>query len=174
MKTISGLAAGCAALIAVCAAAPAAARQDPRIGQAQVYRSLLPSDLSALLNGMGYASVKKAEGGRFDVETADGFKFSVELAVCDVQGGPVGCLGVSAYATWSLSAENRTKLLPVLDRFNNEYRIGKALALADSIYAERYVTTDGGVTLAHITDELGEFESAMIQLESMMHDAVGD
>jgi hypothetical protein len=174
MNSVSVLAAACAALIAASPAASAATSQDSRVGQAQVYRSLLPSDMAALLNGRGYTSVKKAEGGRFDIETADGFKFSVELAVCDVEGGPAGCLGVNAYATWSLSPQNRTKLLTAIDRFNNEYRIGKAMLLENSIYAERYVTTDRGVTLEHIGAELDEFESAMAQLGSMMHEAVGD
>lgn len=174
MKSVSILAAACAALITASATTPVAASQDPRVGQAQVYRSLMPSDMAALLNGKGYASVKKAEGGRFDIETVDGFKFSVELAVCDVESGPPGCLGVSAYATWSLSPENRAKLLTAIDRFNNEYRIGKAMLLEESIYAERYVTTDGGVTLEHLNAELDEFESAMAQLSAMMHDAVGD
>lgn len=174
MKSISVPAAACAALIAISAANPAAALQDPRVGQAQVYRSILPSDMSSLLNGMGYASVKKAEGGRFDIETVDGFKFSVELAVCDVEGGPAGCLGVNAYATWTMQAGDRAKLLSVVDRFNNQYRIGKALLLEDSVYAERYVTTDAGVTLQHVTAELGEFESAMAQLSSLMQEALGD
>jgi hypothetical protein len=101
-------------------------------------------------------------------------KFSVELAVCDVAEAPPGCLGVSIFATWSMEPADRTKLQTVVDRFNNEYRIGKAMMLEDSLYAERYVITDGGVTLQHINDELAEFESLMSLFGEMMHEALGD
>lgn len=171
------LTAACAAvsisLPVALAAAPADA-QEARVGSAQVYRTLLASDLSALLNGMEYASVKKSGDGRFDLETSDGFKYSVELMVCDIEDHPQGCLGVSIFASWTVHPGDETKLLAAVDKFNVEYRIGKAMIVDDTIYAERYVTTDGGVTLQHISEEIGEFEAAMGQLGTMMRDSVGD
>jgi hypothetical protein len=50
---------------AVLLATPAAA-QEPRIGQAQVYRTVLAGDVATLLNGLDYASVKKVDG-RFEI-----------------------------------------------------------------------------------------------------------
>ncbi|GAA0644842.1 YbjN domain-containing protein [Brevundimonas lenta] len=172
----SSVAAICAALaigLPVAATTTPAAAQEARVGQAQIYRSLLQSDLASLLNDMGFATVKKAQGGRFDIETTDGFKYSVELMICDLEDQPPGCLGVSIFATWGVNAGDETKLRGAIDNFNNEYRIGKALMLENSIYAERYVTTDGGVTLQHIREEIGEFEAAMFQFNEMMNQSLG-
>jgi len=154
-------------------AAGTVAAQESRTGQAQVYRSVLASDVTTLLSGMGYTSVKKAEGGRFDVETRDGFKFSVELAVCDAENAPSGCLGVNFFASWTMEPGDEPKVRPAVDSFNSQYRIGKAMLIEDSVFAERYIITDGGVTLQHITDELEEFEAAMSDLGGMLQDAVG-
>jgi hypothetical protein len=166
-----------AAAVVLSAALPAAPAQaqstEPRVSQQQVYRTYTIAEMSTLLNGLGYASVKKAEGGRFDIETETGFKFSVELTVCDVENEPAGCLGINLFASWGIEPGDETKLRTAIDRFNNEYRIGKALLLDDSVYAERYVITDGGVTQAHIAEEIAEFESAMEAFVGVMADALG-
>jgi hypothetical protein len=162
------------AAVPILLAAPPAFAQEPRIGQAQVYRTVNPADMSTLLNGLDFQAVKKGGERRFDIETRDGFKFSVELTVCDVEDEPPGCLGVNLYATWGMEPGDETKLRAAVDRFNNEYRIGKALLLEDSVYAERYVITDGGVTLDHIRDEIGEFESAMGAFAELMAEALGE
>lgn len=171
MHRYSVLAAVAAAAASVLLSTPAAA-QEARIGQAQVYRSVMAADIATLLNGKGYASVKKVDS-RFDVETTEGFKFSVELAVCDAADSPPGCLGVNIFATWGMNPGDRTKLQAAVERFNNEYRIGKALLVDNSVYAERYVITDGGVTMAHISDELDEFESLMDVFIGVMQEALG-
>lgn len=166
--------AAAAVLSAVMAAAPAQAQSTaPRVSQQQVYRTVNLQEVQTLLNGMGFASVKKGAENRFDIETTSGFKFAVELTVCDVENEPPGCLGVNLFATWGIEPGDESKLRTAIDRFNNEYRIGKALIVEDSIYAERYVITDGGVTLGHISEEIVEFESAMDAFVGLMAEALG-
>lgn len=163
-----------AALSGVLAAPPVLAQAtEPRVSQQQVYRTVNVQDMSVLLNGLGFASVKKGAEGRFDIVTEGGFHFAVELSVCDVENEPPGCLAVNLFALWDIEPGDETKLRTAVDRFNNDYRIGKALIVEDSVYAERYVITDGGVTLTHISEEIAEFEAAMGAFVEVMAEALG-
>ncbi|RZJ27779.1 MAG: hypothetical protein EON85_10485 [Brevundimonas sp.] len=109
----------------------------------------------------------------FDVETHDGFRFSVEMAACDLEDRTPGCFGILFFTTWALQPSDRTKVSAAIDKFNDDYRIGKAVVLADRVRAERYVTTDGGVTQEHLREEAGTFLVMMAHLHDTLYDAVG-
>lgn len=157
-------------LTATALIAPAAA-QTARVGQAQVYHSILPSEMATLLNGSDYASVTKTTDKTFDIETREGFRFSVEMAACDVENETPGCFGVIFFSSWTLEAADRAKLTTVVEKFNSDYRIGKAFLTSDRVYAERYITTDGGVTQDHIGEEASTFLSMMGQLNEILNAA---
>ncbi|QDH72548.1 YbjN domain-containing protein [Brevundimonas sp. M20] len=159
-------------LAAVALPGPAAA-QSARIERAQVYRSILTSEMFTLLNTSDYASVRKAGETVFDIETREGFRFSVEMAACDTEGGTPGCFGILFFTSWGLQPNDRPKVAAAIEKFNDEYRIGKALVLNDHVRAERYVTTDGGVTQDHIREEAMTFLLMMDRLGETLHDAVG-
>lgn len=158
-------------LAAVALPAPAAA-QSARIERAQVYRSILPSEVFTLLNNSDYASVTKASETVFDIETREGFRFSVEIAACDVEGRTPGCFGILFFTSWALQPSERAKVSAAIEKFNDDYRIGKALVLSDHVRAERYITTDGGVTQEHIREEAVTFLLMMDQLGQTLHNAV--
>jgi hypothetical protein len=158
--------------LATAALATPAAAQSARVERAQVYRSILASELSTLLNNSGYASVTKASETMFDIETQEGFRFSVEMAACDIEGDTQGCFGILFFSSWGLEAADRTKVAAAVSKFNDEYRIGKALVLNDRVHAERYITTDGGVTQDHIRDEANTFLLMMERLNEILHEAV--
>lgn len=109
----------------------------------------------------------------FDIETREGFRFSVEMAACDTEGGTPGCFGILFFTRWGLQPNDRPKVAAAIEKFNDEYRIGKALVLNDHVRAERYVTTDGGVTQDHIREEAMTFLLMMDRLGQTLHDAVG-
>lgn len=138
-------------------ASPVQAQTAPaRTGTATIYRSINAAELNQVLTGKGYTVVKENETD-FAVTTESGFRFQVVLTACDVVGQPAGCLGVSLRATWGMEASDEPRLRPVVQNFNTEYRIGKALVLEDSVFVERYAIMDGGVTLDHIGNELTAF-----------------
>jgi len=144
------------AVLCLGAAVPAEAQQSRR-GTEQVYYALTHADLQTLLAGQGFEELKQVEPGIFNITTSDGFKMTIEQRLCDVQGQPEGCLGLSIMATWGFSPDQQPTLAALANTFNLEFSIGKVMLFNDAIAIERYVITDGGVTLTHIENELTEF-----------------
>jgi hypothetical protein len=151
------------------ALAQSAGSIPPRTGTAPIQRSINASEVERLLRAQGYAAVDKISDTEFVVLTEDELKFSVGLTACDVQGQPPGCLGLSILASWGMEPGDRAKLVPVVETINSQYRIAKVMMIDQAIFMERYVITDGGVTLDHIAEELGQFEiSAGLLLDAMI------
>ncbi|QQQ19617.1 YbjN domain-containing protein [Brevundimonas vitis] len=140
-----------------------------RTGTAPIQRSINVGEVERLLRAQGYAAVDKVSETEFIVLTENELKFSVALTACDVQGQPPGCLGLSILASWSMEPGDRAKLVPVVETINSQYRIAKVMMIDEAVLLERYVITDGGVTLDHIAEELGQFEiSAGLLIDAMV------
>ncbi|MDZ4362789.1 YbjN domain-containing protein [Brevundimonas sp.] len=161
------------AVIAGPALAQSAGTIAPRTGTAPIQRTLNTGEVERLLRAQGYAAVDKVSDTEFTVLTENALKFSVGLTACDVQGQPPGCLGLSILASWSMEPGDRAKLVPVVETINSQYRIAKVMMIDQAIFMERYVITDGGVTLDHIAEELGQFEISADLLLAAMITALG-
>ena len=149
------------------------AEAQSRRGNEEVYRALTHADLQTLLAGQDYDEVKQPEPGIFNITVTDGFKMTVEQRLCDVEGQPPGCLGLSIMASWGYSPEQRPALEEFANTFNGEYSIAKVIVYDDAIAIERYVITDGGVTLEHIRRELSEFLSLSDVAVTQMIEVLG-
>ena len=145
-----------------------------RTATATIYRSLTAVEVKDILGRQGYKSVAKENETDFVITTTGGFRFRALLMACDIEGHPEGCLGLMLRAAWGLEAGDEPKIRPVVQDFNNRFRIGKALIEGDSVYLERYAITDGGVTLDHIGEELDEFLGSADALQSNMFEALED
>jgi len=158
----------------VCAASPAAAQNapPPRKTTTLVYHALTGAELETILRGAGYDQFERASDKQLNLTAPDGFKFSITQTVCDVEGEPEGCLGVSVQATWTLKVSDGEILIPVIDRFNADYSYGKAVLFEDYALLERYVITDGGVTPAHISREVDQFLSMTSVFEAALAEAL--
>ncbi len=150
------------------------AASPPRTATATIYRSLNAVDLNAVLGLRGYTSVAKEDETSFMITTSSGFRFRAVLMACDLEGQPAGCLGLNLRAMWGMELEDKPVIGPVVEDFNSRFRIGKALIVEDSVYLERYVITDGGVTLDHIGQELVEFLGSADVLQTNMNEALKD
>jgi len=149
-------------------ALPAAAQTASRKTTTVVYSALTAADLDALLAEAGYTDVTRVSDKQVNVVAPDGFNFTLTQAVCDAPDQPEGCLGLSIQATWTIKARDRAVLTPALNQFNIDYAMGKALLFDDFVMLDRYAITDGGVTLMHIRQEIGEFLSMSQLLEEAM------
>ena len=149
-------------------ALPAAAQTPSRKTTTVVYSALTAADLDALLAEAGYTDVTRVSDKQVNVVAPDGFNFTLTQAVCDAPDQPEGCLGLSIQATWTIKARDRAVLTPTLNQFNIDYAMGKALLFDDYVMLDRYAITDGGVTLMHIRQEIGEFLSMSQLLEEAM------
>lgn len=162
--------------LALATNAPAMSAQDKapsaRTETATIYRSLTAVELKDVLDRQGYKSVNKQNETDFVITTTSGFQFRALLMTCDIEGEPSGCLGLMLRAAWSIETGDEVKIIPVVQDFNNRFRIGKALIEEDSVYLERYAITDGGVTLDHIGEEVDEFLGSADALQSNMFDAL--
>jgi hypothetical protein len=159
------------AIVAALAAAfalPAAAQTPPRKTTTVVYTALTSADLDALLVEAGYTDVTRVSDKQVNVVAPDGFHFTLTQAVCDAPDQPQGCLGLSIQATWTIKASDQTPLRPVLNQFNVDHAMGKALIFDDFVMLDRYAITDGGVTFMHIQHEINEFLSLSQILEEAM------
>lgn len=145
------------ATLSLAAAAPAWAQTPPRKTTETVYHAMTASDLDALLAAEGYTDVDRVSDKQVNVTAADGFRFTLTQTACEIEGQPAGCLGLSIQATWTLKAGDEAALAPVVAAFNVDLPIAKALMFSDYIMLERYVITDGGVTLRHVASEIGEY-----------------
>ncbi|WP_292170568.1 YbjN domain-containing protein [Brevundimonas sp.] len=148
------------------------ARGLERTVTATVFRSLSAAEVSDVLGRQGYKSVEKKSETEFSITTTSGFRFRAQLMACDVEGHPPGCLGLMLRAAWIIEDGNAPKVTPVVADFNSRFRIGKALIEDDSVYLERYVITDGGVTLDHIGEEVDEFLGSADALRANLFDAL--
>lgn len=146
----------------------------PRTGTATIYRSLNTVDLNEVLSRRGYTSVVKEDETSFMITTSSGFRFRAVLMACDLEGQPAGCLGLNLRAMWGMELDDEPRIKPVVEDFNSRFRIGKALTVEDSVYLERYVITDGGVTLDHLGQELVEFLGSADVLQTNMNEALKD
>jgi len=151
-------------------ALPAAAQSR---GTEQVYFALSHADLRGILSSQGYDEVKQSEPGIFNITVADGFKMTVEQRLCDVEGQPAGCLGMSIMASWGYSPDQRPTLETLANEFNGQYSIAKVIVFDDAIAIERYVITDGGITSDHVVSELREFLGMSDVLVEQMIKALG-
>jgi len=142
-------------------------------GTEQVYFALSHSDLQGILAAEGYDELKQTEPGIFNITTDGGFKLTVEQRVCDAEGQPEGCLGISIMASWGYSPEQRPTLEALANEFNGQYSIAKVIVFDDAIAIERYVITDGGVTREHVSRELNEFLNISDVLVEKMIEALG-
>lgn len=133
------------------------AEAQSRRGTEEVYFALTHADLQTILAAEGYDELKQTEPGIFNITVEGGFKMTVEQRVCDAEGQPEGCLGISIMASWGYSPEQRPTLEALANTFNGQYSIGKVIVFDDAIAIERYVITDGGVTREHVSRELQEF-----------------
>ena len=145
-----------------------------RTATATIYRALTAVEVKEVLSRQGYKSVAKENETDFVITTTSGFRFRALLMACDIEGHPPGCLGLMLRAAWSMEDSDEPKIRPVVQDFNNRFRIGKALIEEDSVYLERYVITDGGVTLDHIGQELVEFLGSADVLQTNMNEALKD
>jgi hypothetical protein len=145
-----------------------------RTTTATIYRSLNAVDLNAVLGLRGYTTVAKEDETSFMITTSSGFRFRAVLMACDVEGQPAGCLGLNLRAMWGMEPDDEPVIGPVVSDFNSRFRIGKALIVEDAVYLERYVITDGGVTLDHIGQELVEFLGSADVLQTNMNEALKD
>ncbi len=149
-------------------ALPAAAQTQPRKTTTTVYHALTSADLDAMLAEAGYTDVTRVSDKQVNVVAPDGFHFTLTQAVCDAPDQPQGCLGLSIQATWTIKASDIQPLTPALNQFNVDYAMGKALIFPDFVMLDRYAITDGGVTLMHIRQEIGEFLNMSQILEEAM------
>lgn len=137
-----------------------------------VYHALTGPELETILRGAGYDQIERASDKQLNLTAPDGFKFAITQTVCDVEGEPEGCLGVSIQATWTLKASSGEILISAIDRFNADYSYGKAVLFEDYALLERYVITDGGVTPAHISREVDQFLSMTSVFETVLAEAL--
>lgn len=162
-----------AALAAVFAAAtPAAAQAPSRKQTTVVYTTLTAADVDALLSSEGYTDVQRISDKQVNVTAPDGFRFVLNQAVCEAEGEAEGCLGLSISATWSLKAGDQAVLRPTIDLFNATYPLAKAMVFEDHVLLERYVITDGGVSLAHVAQEIAEYLSLTEVFENSLAQAL--
>ena len=145
------------AIAAVFTAMPAAAQTPPRKQTTVVYHALTGSELEGLLREGGYTGIERFSDKQLIVTAADGFVFGLTQTVCDVEGTAGGCLGINIQASWDVKASDQAALRPMIDTFNATYAFAKAMLFPDHVLVERYVITDGGVTLEHIQREVAEF-----------------
>lgn len=156
------------AALAASVAVPAAAQTPPRKTTTTVYHAMTAADLDAVLAEAGYTDVARVSDKQVNITAPDGFTFTLTQAVCDAEGEPQGCLGLSIQATWTIKASDHAALRPALEQFNVSYAMGKALLFEDYVMLERYAITDGGVTTMHIRQEIGEFLTLTEILETAM------
>lgn len=149
------------------------AEAQSRRGTEEVYFALTHADLQTVLSRQGYDELKQVEPGIFNITVSGGFKMIVEQRVCDAEGQPQGCLGMSIMASWGYSPEQRPTLEELANDFNGQYSIAKVIVFDDAIAIERYVITDGGVTLEHVSRELNEFLNISDVLVERMIEALG-
>lgn len=163
-----------AAVVAFAAiiATPAAAQTPPRKTTTVVYLAMTGADLEAMLAQAGYTDVQRVSDKQVDVTAPDGFHFTLTQTVCDAEDVPEGCLGLNIQATWTIKAGDVAPLTPVINTFNTDYALGKALIFPEFVMLERYVITDGGVTLMHVRQEITEFLSMSQVLETAMAPAL--
>ncbi|MBL0948310.1 YbjN domain-containing protein [Brevundimonas sp.] len=149
------------------------AEAQSRRGTEEVYFALTHADLQTVLSRQGYDELKQVEPGIFNITVEGGFKMTVEQRVCDEEGQPEGCLGLSIMASWGYSPEQRPTLEELANTFNGQYSIAKVIVFDEAIAIERYVITDGGVTLEHVSRELNEFLNISDVLVERMIEALG-
>lgn len=161
-----------AVLAAVSLGMAVPAEAQSRRGTEEVYFALTHADLQGILAAEGYDELKQTEPGIFNITVENGFKMTVEQRVCDTEGQPEGCLGMSIMASWSYSPEQRPTLEALANDFNGRYSIAKVIVYDDAIAIERYVITDGGVTREHVSRELVEFLNVSDVLIEQMIEAL--
>ncbi|MBB5660031.1 YbjN domain-containing protein [Brevundimonas halotolerans] len=162
-----------AVLAAVSLGMAVPAEAQSRRGTEEVFFALTHADLQGILAAEGYDELKQTEPGIFNITVEGGFKMTVEQRVCDAEGQPEGCLGMSIMASWGYSPEQRPTLEALANEFNGQYSIGKVIVFDDAIAIERYVITDGGVTREHVSREMNEFLNISDVLVEKMIEALG-
>ena len=162
-----------AALAAVSLGMAVPAEAQSRRSTEEVYSALTHADLQSVLARQGYEELKQAQPGAFNITVSDGFKMTVEQRVCDADNQPEGCLGMSIMASWGYSPDQRPILEELANTFNGQYSIAKVIVFDDAVAIERYVITDGGVTLDHVERELQEFLNMSDVLVERMIEALG-
>lgn len=130
-----------------------------------VYDSISPADLFQIVQGLGYASATQLDDTTFEVATASGFLFWVYALTCDEpsKGGAVTrCYGVEISTNWTVEAKDAAGLAEAANAYTASYSLLKAYVDEDNtLNAQRYGFTSGGVTRAHIEEEIHGFVEAV-------------
>ena len=130
-----------------------------------VYDSISPSDLRGILEGLGYSSVVEIDPTSFEVTMESGFLFWVYALTCDEprKGQPATrCFGVEVSTYWTVDAKDSEGLVQAANDYTANYSLLKAFVDADgALNAQRYAFTTGGVTRAHIENEITGFPEAV-------------
>lgn len=149
------------------AATPAMADELPRTGKAEVYFSVTPEQVEAVLKKGGFKTkiVKEEveDGGTpswtIQAENEAPFYMAADVRACDSKGYPKGCLGIRFFASMDLETDDLATARRAADRYNREYYIGKAYVSSDgkSLFFENYLMIEGGVTERNLEENLDNF-----------------
>ncbi len=167
LRTVAALAAGFAsagfAFASFAVVGPAQAQSETYTDT--VYNSISPSDLRGIVEGLGYASVTEIDATSFEVTMDSGFLFWVYALTCDEprKGGvTTRCYGVEVSTYWTVDEADSTGLVQAANDYTANYSLLKAFVDAEgALNAQRYAFTTGGVTRAHIENEITGFPEAV-------------
>jgi hypothetical protein len=164
-------------IAALTCAAAALALGAPADGQSEirtdtVYENISPADLRVVIDGLGHPTVTTVDATSFEVVTSSGFLFNVFAMSCsDETGGKGGgkgassqggCFGMEISASWSVDSGEVAGVTVAADAYNERYSLLKSYVDDEgSLRAQRYAITDGGVTSAHLEQEIQVFLSGV-------------
>jgi hypothetical protein len=149
------LIAAATAALSLSAADAAQAQIATRTGQ--VVGELRESDLEWLATQGGHRITGRRSDMQIDVDTAEGFKFSLQGEACSGEGKAMRCEGLALFASWTLEPGDVGKVTPVITAFNREYPAAKVFMWEGSAAMERYAIVTGGVTIEQLVTELNVF-----------------
>lgn len=161
------LAMRCLVVGVVMAATPGITAELPTAGTADVYYSITPEQVAAVLKQGGFKTkiVKdKPKAGEKPSWTVNGeskepFYVSADLRACDAEGYPKGCLGIRLYASMIVEKGDQAAARRTAEEYNREYYIGKAYVTEDGkrLVFENYLMIEGGVTVRNLEENLDNF-----------------
>jgi hypothetical protein len=160
------------------AAAPITAAQTPggpNTGVEQVYYTVSPQDVAALLNRRGLVTqvmeggpnpVVRAFQSQADMD-ANKLHFFVRMTACNLPTQPAGCLGLQFGSIKPLSSPDEiARARRVADTFHAQESFGRAYVVGDEfIVMDFYVITDYGVTMKHLEGCALEYNALVRRFE---------
>ncbi|MCM8556891.1 YbjN domain-containing protein [Sphingomicrobium sediminis] len=171
-------AAATAAGLALASPAAAQSLDANNLDRSQVVTSLSKQDAEALVRAT-------SANGTFEYHTDDNgiqrLSFSYEsgrnalvrVTACNEQER---CFGLSIVAVYNTGHESPAFGRQFANNANATYSIAKVISYDDgTMLIERYVITDGGVTVGHLLDELKLFDNTtLVSFEGLIEDATGN